>query len=190
MKSGGMKQPWRCSTRKTGESRTRPEATECPSRSTRLLALNDTALRSRTTGSPRWRGHRAKNDPVFTDRVEIISPGHLPDCLTPEQIRAGASNRRNKVLAEHAAKILPYRGLGTGDPTSHRPSHPPSGASACRHDRGAWTKRVADVSAAAKRSPWKFPFLKRSVFPYFKLNTKFLSVSCSRSSARSLNGES
>jgi hypothetical protein len=53
---------------------------------------------------------------VFTDRVEIISPGHLPDSLTPEQIRAGVSNRRNKVLAEHAARILPYRGLGTGVP--------------------------------------------------------------------------
>ena len=53
---------------------------------------------------------------VFTDRVEIISPGHLPDTLTPAQIRAGQSNRRNKVLAEHAAHILPYRGLGTGIP--------------------------------------------------------------------------
>ncbi len=53
---------------------------------------------------------------VFTDRVEIISPGHLPDTLTAEQIRAGTSNRRNKVLAEHAAHILPYRGLGTGIP--------------------------------------------------------------------------
>ena len=53
---------------------------------------------------------------VFTDRVEIISPGHLPDSLTAEQIRTGISNRRNKVLAEHAAHILPYRGLGTGVP--------------------------------------------------------------------------
>ena len=53
---------------------------------------------------------------VFADRVEIISPGHLPDSLTAEQIRAGTSNRRNKVLAEHAAHILPYRGLGTGIP--------------------------------------------------------------------------
>ncbi|MDP2418086.1 MAG: hypothetical protein U1D25_12365 [Hydrogenophaga sp.] len=26
---------------------------------------------------------------VFTNRVEIISPGHLPDSLTPEQIRTG-----------------------------------------------------------------------------------------------------
>lgn len=53
---------------------------------------------------------------VFADRVEIISPGHLPDTLTPGQIREGQSNRRNKVLAEHAAHILPYRGLGTGIP--------------------------------------------------------------------------
>lgn len=53
---------------------------------------------------------------VFADRVEIISPGHLPDSLTHEQILAGRSNRRNKVLAEHAAHILPYRGLGTGIP--------------------------------------------------------------------------
>ena len=53
---------------------------------------------------------------VITDRVEIISPGHLPDSLTPAQIRTGVSNRRNRVLAEHAAHILPYRGLGTGVP--------------------------------------------------------------------------
>jgi ATP-dependent DNA helicase RecG len=53
---------------------------------------------------------------IFADPVEIISPGHLPDSLTPEQIRTGISNRRNKVLAEHAAHILPYRGLGTGIP--------------------------------------------------------------------------
>tara|TARA_B100002003_G_scaffold211561_1_gene208046 strand:- start:2046 stop:3059 length:1014 start_codon:yes stop_codon:yes gene_type:complete len=53
---------------------------------------------------------------VFSDRVEIISLGHLPDALTSEQIRAGRSNRRNKVLAGHAAHILPYRGMGTGIP--------------------------------------------------------------------------
>ena len=53
---------------------------------------------------------------MFTDRVEIISPGHLPDSQTPEQIRTGVSNRRNAVLAEHAAHILPYRGMGTGVP--------------------------------------------------------------------------
>ena len=39
---------------------------------------------------------------VFADRVEIISPGHLPDSLSPEEMRTGVSNRRNPVLAEHA----------------------------------------------------------------------------------------
>jgi hypothetical protein len=38
------------------------------------------------------------------------------DGMAPEQIRTGVSNRRNAVLAEHAAHILPYRGMGTGVP--------------------------------------------------------------------------
>ena len=53
---------------------------------------------------------------VFADRVEIISPGHLPDSLSTEAIRHGATNRRNPTLTEHAVHILPYRGLGTGIP--------------------------------------------------------------------------
>ena len=51
---------------------------------------------------------------VFTDRVEIISPGHLPNNLTIENIKAGNSNMRNPILASFAAKLLPYRGLGSG----------------------------------------------------------------------------
>lgn len=51
---------------------------------------------------------------VFADRVEIISPGHLPNNLTVEHIKRGNSNIRNPVLASFAAKILPYRGLGSG----------------------------------------------------------------------------
>ncbi len=51
---------------------------------------------------------------VFADRVEIISPGHLPNNLTIENIKAGNSNMRNAVLASFAAKLLPYRGLGSG----------------------------------------------------------------------------
>ena len=51
---------------------------------------------------------------VFTDRVEIISPGHLPNNLTIENIKAGNSNIRNPILASFAAKLLPYRGLGSG----------------------------------------------------------------------------
>lgn len=51
---------------------------------------------------------------VFDDRVEIISPGHLPNNLTVENIKRGNSNIRNPILASYATKILPYRGLGSG----------------------------------------------------------------------------
>jgi predicted HTH transcriptional regulator len=53
---------------------------------------------------------------IFSDRIEIISPGHLPDSLSTEQIRQGKSNRRNPTLTDHAVKILPYSGIGTGIP--------------------------------------------------------------------------
>jgi len=51
---------------------------------------------------------------VFDDRIEIISPGHLPNNLTVENIKKGVSNIRNPILASYATKILPYRGLGSG----------------------------------------------------------------------------
>jgi len=51
---------------------------------------------------------------VFADRVEIISPGHLPNNLTVENIKAGNSNTRNPVLASFANQLLPYRGFGSG----------------------------------------------------------------------------
>ncbi len=53
---------------------------------------------------------------VFANRIEIISPGHLPNHLDIEQIRFGLSNLRNPALASHAFHILPYRGLGSGIP--------------------------------------------------------------------------
>ncbi|MCH8957690.1 ATP-dependent DNA helicase RecG, partial [candidate division KSB1 bacterium] len=51
---------------------------------------------------------------IFSDRVEIISPGCLPNNLTIENIKSGNSNIRNPILASYATKILPYRGLGSG----------------------------------------------------------------------------
>ena len=51
---------------------------------------------------------------IFDNRIEIISPGHLPNNLTIEHIKNGNSNIRNPIIASFAAKILPYRGLGTG----------------------------------------------------------------------------
>ena len=51
---------------------------------------------------------------MFTDRVEVISPGHLPNHLTVEQIRYGLSSMRNPMIASHATRQMPYRGLGSG----------------------------------------------------------------------------
>jgi len=51
---------------------------------------------------------------VFSNRIEIISPGHLPNNLTVVNIRAGISNTRNPVLSSFANQLLPYRGIGSG----------------------------------------------------------------------------
>ena len=53
---------------------------------------------------------------LFDDRIELISPGALPNNLTIENIRNGVSVIRNPLLASFATKgdELPYRGIGTG----------------------------------------------------------------------------
>lgn len=51
---------------------------------------------------------------IFDNRVEIISPGRLPNNLTIENIKNGVSIPRNQVIVSFASKLLPYRGVGTG----------------------------------------------------------------------------
>jgi len=51
---------------------------------------------------------------IFDNRIEIINPGCLPNGLTVENIKLGNSAIRNPIIASFAAKILPYRGLGSG----------------------------------------------------------------------------
>ncbi|MBW2700634.1 MAG: putative DNA binding domain-containing protein [Deltaproteobacteria bacterium] len=51
---------------------------------------------------------------LFDNRIELISPGALPNNLTVENIRNGVSNIRNPLIASFATKELPYRGIGTG----------------------------------------------------------------------------
>lgn len=52
---------------------------------------------------------------IFDDRMEVLSPGSLPNHLTVEKILAGNTNIRNPILASFVAKgILPYHGLGSG----------------------------------------------------------------------------
>lgn len=61
-----------------------------------------------------------KNSPIrlliFQNRIEIISPGRLPNHLSVDNIRYGNTAIRNNILAAFAAKMLPYRGLGSGIP--------------------------------------------------------------------------
>jgi len=51
---------------------------------------------------------------MFENRIELISPGSLPNNLTVENIRNGVSVIRNPLIASFATKELPYRGIGTG----------------------------------------------------------------------------
>ncbi|MEI6390489.1 MAG: RNA-binding domain-containing protein [Verrucomicrobiota bacterium] len=53
---------------------------------------------------------------LFDNRIELISPGSLPNNLTVENIRNGVSVIRNPLIASFATKggELPYRGIGTG----------------------------------------------------------------------------
>ena len=54
---------------------------------------------------------------IFDNRVEIISPGKLPNTATVESIRAGIQIVRNPVLISFVPKLgIPYRGLGSGVP--------------------------------------------------------------------------
>jgi ATP-dependent DNA helicase RecG len=53
---------------------------------------------------------------LFDNRIELISPGSLPNNLTVENIRNGVSVIRNPLIASFATKgnELPHRGIGTG----------------------------------------------------------------------------
>lgn len=51
---------------------------------------------------------------VFDNRVEIISPGSLPNSLTIEEVRYGNPIVRNNLMVSYAIHTLPYRGLGSG----------------------------------------------------------------------------
>jgi len=52
---------------------------------------------------------------VLDNLIEILSPGHRPNKLTVQKIRAGNSNIRNPILASYVAKgLLPFHGLGSG----------------------------------------------------------------------------
>ncbi len=53
---------------------------------------------------------------IFDNRIEIISPGRLPNTLTIDNIKIGTSIPRNPILFTNARFILPFVGVGSGIP--------------------------------------------------------------------------
>ncbi len=51
---------------------------------------------------------------IFDNRVEIHSPGSLPNGLTVEDVKNGTSMPRNMFLFTNANYLLPYTGAGSG----------------------------------------------------------------------------
>ena len=51
---------------------------------------------------------------IFDNRIEIHSPGLLPEGVSMESIKHGASMPRNKLLFNHGINLLPYTGAGSG----------------------------------------------------------------------------
>lgn len=60
----------------------------------------------------------SKNSPIrimiFDDRVEIVSPGALPNSLTVENIKMGNAVVRNNLMVSYCSKLMNYRGFGSG----------------------------------------------------------------------------
>ncbi len=87
--------------------------------STGVLEINDRALEEAVVNALLHRDY-SKNAVIrlfiFKDRVEIISPGSLPNHLTIENIKNGNSVMRNTILASYGTKVLPYSGIGSGVP--------------------------------------------------------------------------
>ncbi len=51
---------------------------------------------------------------IFDNRVEMVSPGKLPNSLNVDKIKNGISIARNPIINSLSQYLLPYSGLGTG----------------------------------------------------------------------------
>jgi predicted HTH transcriptional regulator len=51
---------------------------------------------------------------IFDNRIEIVSPGCLPDSLTVESIKLGNATVRNNLITSFCSKLMSYRGFGSG----------------------------------------------------------------------------
>ncbi len=51
---------------------------------------------------------------IFDNRVEIVSPGALPEGMTVEEMMLGNTVQRNPLICTFCARTMIYRGLGSG----------------------------------------------------------------------------
>lgn len=87
------------------------------------LEINEKALEEAITNALVHRNYAFNSTIkiyIFKDRVEIVSPGRLPNSLTEEKIKYSNSIARNPLIAKLGYEILPYSGLGSGVPRMFR----------------------------------------------------------------------
>lgn len=84
---------------------------------TGILEVSQTALEELLQNALVHRDY-SKNSPVrvmiFDDRIEIVSPGSLPNSLTIENVKMGNAVVRNNLLVSYCSKLMNYRGFGSG----------------------------------------------------------------------------
>lgn len=60
----------------------------------------------------------SKNSPIrimiFDNRIEIVSPGVLPNSLTVDNVKMGNAVVRNNLMVSYCSKLMNYRGFGSG----------------------------------------------------------------------------
>jgi predicted HTH transcriptional regulator len=82
-----------------------------------ILEISKTALEELLQNAIVHRDY-SKNAPIrimiFDNRVEIISPGALPNTLTVENIKLGNAVVRNNLIVSYCSKLMKYRGFGSG----------------------------------------------------------------------------
>lgn len=85
--------------------------------STGVLEISSVALEELLQNALTHRDY-SKNTPIriliFDNRIELISPGALPNSLTVENIKMGNTVVRNNLLVTFCSKTMKYRGLGSG----------------------------------------------------------------------------
>jgi predicted HTH transcriptional regulator len=81
------------------------------------LEISQTALEELLQNALVHRDY-SKNSPVrvmiFDNRIEIVSPGSLPNSLTIENVKMGQAVVRNNLLVTYCSKLMIYRGFGSG----------------------------------------------------------------------------